>query len=252
MSCQLVTIAPLVLLSVVDHYKRLSTPRVVGVLLGCVEEGRVGVTNSFAIPFEETDEGFFLDTSYLQNMFDLYYKVNCKEKIVGWYHSGPRLHSHDLEISRAMARYCSTPILAVVNVQMEINDIPCQVYKLGLDGEHGHVNVQIGADETEEVGIEHLLRDIKEGTGCSIRDKVAVITDSLKMYRDSLDTMIQYLEEIESGKKGNAKILRLYQEIFNSIPRNEDEIKMNGIYAAELGNALIAMNDLERNKLERN
>jgi 26S proteasome regulatory subunit N8 len=46
-----VTIHPLVLLSVVDHYNRVAKDtkkRVVGILLGSVSKGEVDVTNSFA------------------------------------------------------------------------------------------------------------------------------------------------------------------------------------------------------------
>jgi 26S proteasome regulatory subunit N8 len=46
-----VTVHPLVLLSVVDHYNRVAKDtkkRVVGVLLGSVNKGEVDVTNSFA------------------------------------------------------------------------------------------------------------------------------------------------------------------------------------------------------------
>jgi JAB1/Mov34/MPN/PAD-1 ubiquitin protease len=46
-----VTVHPLVLLSVVDHYNRVAKDtkkRVVGVLLGSISKGEVDVTNSFA------------------------------------------------------------------------------------------------------------------------------------------------------------------------------------------------------------
>lgn len=251
MAGQKVTIAPLVLLSVVDHYKRLSTPRVVGVLLGTSDRRSVNVTNSFAVPFEESGREFFLDTSYLQNMFDLYYKVNCKEKIVGWYHSGPKLHSIDLDIARAMTEYCRTPILSVINVHLGTDDIPCQAFKLDRDGELSHMNVQIGADETEEVGVEHLLRDIKEGTGCSIKDRVGGIVNSLRMYRECLSTIVEYIGGVQGGARPNKKIMGLLQEILDSVPKYARDVNMNQVYVAELANALVAMNDLKKNRREK-
>ena len=54
-----VTVHPLVLLSASDHYHRVARgtrKRVVGVLLGTVIRGRVDVTNSFAVPFEEDNK----------------------------------------------------------------------------------------------------------------------------------------------------------------------------------------------------
>lgn len=51
-----VTMHPLVLLSVADHYHRVARgtrKRVVGVLLGSVHKGKIDCTNTFAVPFEE-------------------------------------------------------------------------------------------------------------------------------------------------------------------------------------------------------
>ena len=79
-----VNVHPLVLLSVVDHYKRSCPPvgkRVVGVLLGYWTGNAVNVSNSYAVPFEEneTDSNvWFLDHNYHENMSELYKKVNGK------------------------------------------------------------------------------------------------------------------------------------------------------------------------------
>lgn len=58
-----VVVHPLVLLSVTDHYYRVARDtqnrRVVGVLLGETYKGRVDVTNSFAVPFEEVGGSLF-------------------------------------------------------------------------------------------------------------------------------------------------------------------------------------------------
>lgn len=54
-----VTVSPLVLLSVVDHYNRVakdSKKRVVGVVLGDNSSDTIRVTNSYAIPFEEDEK----------------------------------------------------------------------------------------------------------------------------------------------------------------------------------------------------
>ncbi|ELA42447.1 uncharacterized protein VICG_00546 [Vittaforma corneae ATCC 50505] len=245
-----VTIAPLVLLSVVDHYRRVPASRVVGVLLGSANGSVINITNSFAIPFEEKENSFFFDSSYLQNMFELFYKVNCAEKIVGWYHSGPKMHKNDLDISKAFRKYCENPVLAIVDVQMKASDIPVQIFQLRFCKQLDHLNVQIGADETEEVGVEHLLRDIKEGTGCSLKDRVEEIKDSLKMYKSSLDQIIQYFDQIEQGLKPDYKILEVFQEIINAIPKIVQHMDMSKIYSLELLNTFISMNDLHRNRLE--
>lgn len=73
---------PLVLLSVVDHYHRVAKDtkrRVVGVLLGEVSRGVLDVTNCFAVPFEEDEQDpsvWFMDHSYLENMYAMFKKIN--------------------------------------------------------------------------------------------------------------------------------------------------------------------------------
>lgn len=77
-----VVVHPLVLLSVVDHYNRVAKDtkrRVVGIVLGESSKGRVDATNCYAVPFEEDDKDpsiWFLDHSYLENMFRMFKKVN--------------------------------------------------------------------------------------------------------------------------------------------------------------------------------
>lgn len=66
-----VVVHPLVLLSVVDHYNRVAkntNKRVVGIILGEISKGRVDVTNSYAVPFEEDAKSpsiWFLNLSCL-------------------------------------------------------------------------------------------------------------------------------------------------------------------------------------------
>lgn len=93
---QTVVIHPLVLLSTVDHYNRVAKNakgrRVVGVLLGEKDRrGRVDVTNSFGVPFEEDKRDpnvWFVDHNYVEEMANMFRKVSGKEKIVGFYSTG--------------------------------------------------------------------------------------------------------------------------------------------------------------------
>ena len=244
---RLVEITPMVLLSAVDHYKRLSYPRVLGILLGKVTEKKVTVTNSFAVPFEENEDGYFLDTSYLSNMFDLFHKVNNKEQIVGFYHTGPKLHKTDLEISKTINLFCENPILTIINVHLQTEDIPVQAFVLNHKQEFSNLNVKIGADENEEVGVEHLLRDIKETSGSTLKDRLNVVRNSVSMYEEALSNIINYLE---NGNK-NPTILKMLQEVCNDIPRLSDSSKLEDIYNSELVNTIVSFNDLIRNKIDQ-
>ena len=129
-----VTVAPLVLLSVVDHYNRIAKDtkkRVLGVLLGDNNGKSIRVANSFAIPFEEDEKNasvWFLDHNYVETMGDMFKKVNAKEKLIGWYHSGPKLRASDLQINELFKKYTPNPLLLVVDVHPKPVGIPTDAY----------------------------------------------------------------------------------------------------------------------------
>ncbi|KTG47757.1 hypothetical protein cypCar_00015841 [Cyprinus carpio] len=169
-----VVVHPLVLLSVVDHFNRIgkvgSQKRVVGVLLGSWHKKVLDVSNSFAVPFDEDDKDdsvWFLDHDYLENMYGMFKKVNARERIVGWYHTGPKLHKNDIAINELMKQYCTNSVLVIIDVKPKDLGLPTEAY-ISVEEVHDdgtptsktfeHVTSEIGAEEAEEVGVEHLLR----------------------------------------------------------------------------------------------
>ena len=172
-----VIVHPIVLLSVVDHYNRMAKgtkKRVVGCLLGEYSRGKLDITNIFGIPFDEDQNNpdiWFLDHVYHETMFHMFKKVNVAEKIVGWYTSGPKLRVNDIQINDIFKNYIEDPVLVVVDVNMTQRiGIPTQAYaaiqQVNENGElenvFKHITCSIGAHEVESVGVEHLIRDIKD------------------------------------------------------------------------------------------
>ncbi len=132
----MVTVHPTVLLSVVDHYNRLAREtkkRVVGVLLGEYGDfGVLDVTNCYAVPFDEDlndPSVWFFDHIYHETMYNMMHKINSKERIVGWYSSGPKIKKADIEINEILRRYNQNPIFIVIRVQeAEMLGIPTEAY----------------------------------------------------------------------------------------------------------------------------
>jgi 26S proteasome regulatory subunit N8 len=52
----------------------------------------------------------------------------AKEKMIGWYHSGPKLKSSDLEINELFKKYTPNPVLVIINVQPSDLGIPTDAY----------------------------------------------------------------------------------------------------------------------------
>lgn len=292
-----VTIAPLVLLSVLDHYKRTETPegkRVVGVILGDATTGTIHVTNSFALPFEEDDKNsdvWFLDQNYIENMNEMCKKINAKEKLIGWYHSGPKLRAADLKINELFKKYTvnnKSPLLLIVDVQQTGVGLPTDAYmavdQVKDDGTSTaktflHLPCSIEAEEAEEIGVEHLLRDVRDQAAGGLSIRLTNQLKSLKGLQKKLNNITEYLNKVINKELPvNHVILGKLQDVFNLLPNlgqpNEDEmdlkkadlasssnnlqkaltVKTNDelmiVYISNLVRAIIAFDDLIENKIQ--
>ena len=109
--------------------------RVVGILLGSwSSKGVLDISNSFALPFDEDEKDrdvWFLDHEYLEHMYHMFKKVNAKERIVGWYHTGPKLHQNDILINDLVKRYCSSAgaVLVIIDAKPRNIGLPTEAYR---------------------------------------------------------------------------------------------------------------------------
>uniref|UniRef100_A0A8C0MYY4 Proteasome 26S subunit, non-ATPase 7 n=1 Tax=Canis lupus familiaris TaxID=9615 RepID=A0A8C0MYY4_CANLF len=324
LAVQKVVVHPLVLLSVVDHFNRIgkvgNQKRVVGVLLGSWQKKVLDVSNSFAVPFDEDDKDdsvWFLDHDYLENMYGMFKKVNARERIVGWYHTGPKLHKNDIAINELMKRYCPNSVLVIIDVKPKDLGLPTEAYIsveevhdlrqkfsnrvsqscLEPDGkthlcdltpeysalqhpvpavcfgsrheEDGtptsktfeHVTSEIGAEEAEEVGVEHLLRDIKDTTVGTLSQRITNQVHGLKGLNSKLLDIRSYLEKVATGKLPiNHQIIYQLQDVFNLLPdvslqefvkafylKTNDQMVV--VYLASLIRSVVALHNLINNKI---
>lgn len=274
---QSVAIHPLVLLSVVDHYNRSckgTKKRAVGVLLGHVSKNnKVDCTNSFAVPFEEDERDpsvWFLDHNYLEDMMDMFRKVNAREKVVGWYSSGPKICAGDLDANELIRNYCRDPVLVIVDVKPKDLGLPTEAYlsieEPQKDGAvvrtFEHLPSEINAADAEEVGVGHLLRDVQDASVSSLTTEVTAKIAALRSLLSRLTELRDYMQNVADGKLPvNNEIMYKMQEIFNLLPSlNLAELvkafctKTNDImlvlYVSSLIRSVIALHDLVDNKLE--
>ena len=75
-----VVIHPVVLFNVVDNYERRedNNKRVIGTLLGRYDKGTVIISESFAVPHQETEEEVSMDMEYASRIGELQKKVRSK------------------------------------------------------------------------------------------------------------------------------------------------------------------------------
>jgi len=271
-----VIVHPLVLLSVTDHHARMAarspSKRVVGVLLGQDNGKTVNVANSFAIPFEEDEKDpktWFLDHNYIEGMWGMFQKVNARERMIGWYHTGPKLRASDQEINDLMKRFIARPVMVIVDVRQQSVSIPTDAYfaveEIKDDGTETrktflHVPSAIEAEEAEEIGVEHLLRDIKHATTNTLSTRVSNQLSSLRGLQSRLLEVRDYLRQVESGTVPmNHQIVYHLQDALNLLPDLDDPLMTRSftsntndqllvVYLSSLVRAVIALHALVDNK----
>ncbi|KZT60705.1 Mov34-domain-containing protein [Calocera cornea HHB12733] len=91
-----VTVHPIALFSILDHYLRRDEKqdRVIGTLLGSRQDGEVEVKSAFAVLHAETAERVAVDMDYHRTMLELHQRINPREVIVGWYSTGGNLNNN--------------------------------------------------------------------------------------------------------------------------------------------------------------
>lgn len=273
--CQSCVVHPIVLLSVVDHYNRVAKDtkkRVVGMLLGSVSKGVVDVTNCYAVPFEEDERDlkiWYLDHSFHEQMFAMFKKVNASERLVGWYSTGPKIKPGDLQIDALVRRYTPNPVMVIVDVKPKDLGIPTEAYHAVEEICEGqqqqwtfkHVPSEIGALESEEVGVEHLLRDVKDTTISTLANRVTEKLGALKGLAARLSEVDGYLQNVLSGRiPVNHQVIYQLQDIFNLLPNlNVEELvkafavktndMMLAIYLSSVIRTVVALHNLVDNRL---
>ncbi|KAG8934226.1 proteasome regulatory particle subunit [Tulasnella sp. 417] len=271
-----VAVHPLVLLSVADHHARSaarsSNKRVVGILLGQDNGKTVNVANSFAVPFEEDDKDpktWFLDHDYIEGMWGMFKKVNARERPVGWYHTGPKMRASDQEINELFKKFIPRPVMVIVDVREDTVGIPTDAYfaveEIKDDGTETqktflHVPSTIEAEEAEEIGVEHLLRDIKHSTTTTLSTRVQEQLSSLRGLQSRILEIRDYLRSVANGDLPiNHQIIYHVQDALNLLPDLDDPAKTKAftvnnndqllvVYLSSLLRAVIALHALVDNK----
>lgn len=257
--------------------------------MGTVTKGKVDALNSFAVPFEEDSKNpaiFYLDHNFLENMLAMFRKVNAKERVVGFYSTGPQIRPNDLRIHSLLKRFVPSgtttpPVFVIIDVRPVRQSIPTTAYKVVEEVDatsatagpaknaevrqsFAHVPSLIGALEAEEVGVEHLLRDINDPTVSTVASLIKAKLAGLLALTEKLVEMKDYLEAVVEGRmKANQDIVANMQTILNLLPNlNVDElvramlVKTNDmhmvIYLSALIRSVIALHNLVNNKIKYN
>ena len=210
-------------------------------------------------------------------MLAMFRKVSAKERVVGFYSTGPQIRQNDLRIYDIVKRFLppktiTPPVFCIIDIRPDRQSLPTTAYKVveevsTKDGRRqvklsfAHVPSVMGAMEAEEVGVEHLLRDINDPTVSTVASLIKGKIAGLATLTEKLVECKDYLEACVRGEqKVNPEIVANLQTILNLLPNlNTEEmvrsilIKTNdmhlAIYLSALIRSVIALHDLINNRI---
>jgi len=125
-----------------------------------------------------------------------------------------------------------------------------------------HLASEVGAYEAEEVGVEHLLRDVNDPSVSSLGFEARHKLQALKGLHDRLRYMATYLEDVLADRlPANNQILYNMQTVMNLLPNLNVEALVKSmltktndmhlvIYLSALIRSVIALHDLVNNKIK--
>ena len=200
----------------------------------------------------------------------MFRKVNARERVVGWYSSGPKIKGNDIEINELFRKYTPQPVFCVIQAKSTELGLPTKSYvsveKVNADGtasmSFAHIESSIGAVEAEEVGVEHLLRDIHDTSVSTLTTQVREKITSLKSLQLKLGEIERYLDLVATREiPANNALLDNVQEVFNLLPNLSSQemveafaVKTNdsmlALYLASLIRSVVALHGLINNRIE--
>lgn len=225
---------PLVLCTIVDAYERRSIDqhRVIGSLLGTIDNGVIEITNCFCVPHNESRLEVAVELDFAAVMFELHNKVSPNDVIVGWWSTGHHILDHSLLIHEYYKRVVANPIHLTVDTSLVKGKIDYRCYtsiNIGLPDKtpstmFARFPVELTADPEELVGVHKLQQCIQ-----SSNRQVEYASDLHVIYEatKSMDTFLTFLKDyikdvVDLKIDVDPKIGRAMMRMLNKVPKMKE------------------------------
>lgn len=240
-----VTIHPVALFSILDHYLRRTDKqdRVLGTLLGTRTDSGVEVRSSFAVLHSETSEQVAVDMDYHRTMYDLHHKVNSKEVIVGWYSTGSNLNTFSALIQNFYSQETAPHQAIHVALNTGIDDgepagikayfsSPVGVFPRPENCVFVPVPVDLRFHDAERSGLDLLTSTAASPSSTSNQPlaDLEILEQSIQNVSGMLDRVLAYVRSVLAGEtKGDAALGRY---LMDTLGASTDDLEKGGFNAS--------------------
>ncbi|KAK0243153.1 JAB1/Mov34/MPN/PAD-1 ubiquitin protease-domain-containing protein [Armillaria nabsnona] len=240
-----VTIHPVALFSILDHYLRRTDKqdRVLGTLLGTRTDSGVEVRSSFAVLHSETSEQVAVDMDYHRTMYDLHHKVNSKEVIVGWYSTGSNLNTFSALIQNFYSQETAPHQAIHVALNTGIDDgepagikayfsSPVGVFPRPENCVFVPVPVELRFHDAERSGLDLLTSTAASSSSTSNQPlaDLEILEQSIQNVSGMLDRVLAYVRSVLAGETKGDPALGRY--LMDTLGASTDDLEKGGFNAS--------------------
>lgn len=252
---------PVVVLSILDHYKRrtLNSSRVVGTLLGERKGDTIYIKNSFPVPHDEQHDQVAVDMEYHRTMLSLYQRVHSKQFVVGWYSTGDNISYlssliHGVyrnEVHQSSHTTTLQPVHILVDVSLNTTTMPINAYtsqnisyqQRDICSVFESVSYELHAYESERIGVDALINGVPVSDELDAPATMLGDIDNLQhaMIRllDALEICSAYVDRVCSGDE--TANIELGEQISNALQQipNIDTLTFQNMFTTHLQDLLM-------------
>lgn len=252
-----ITVHPLVIVNISDHYTRQAarsaTPnaaRAVGLLLGQVNGRVVEITNSFDLAFGVKGDSVVFDDGHvdiLQQKRGLYQTTFPELDVVGWYTTGRTVTATELATvhEKLVKPLCEAPLILLLDPLPPADERKLPVWivetrKSDSGVTHEKVPFDIESEEAERVGIDAAMKvDENAGANAGLGPQARRLLDAVEALNTRIRVVVAYLTAVEEGKvEPDYELIRRISDVINQLPR-DDNPRLAQIVDADKRDALL-------------
>ncbi|KAL4087884.1 hypothetical protein PRIC1_012315 [Phytophthora ramorum] len=212
-----VKLHPVVVLQALDRSLRRAEgqERVIGTLLGRVENGVAEISGSFAVPHLEKGDEVAVGRDFHAHMYELHQRVNEGDVVVGWYAAGAgRLDDHSALIQQF---YSSLDVSAFVSTPLEVVDT-------ALVHQFKQIPVTQKLSEPEAIALNAMTPKNGEAKAVELPKELQALEETMQQLYECIDGAGSFVGDVVAGKQtADHKLGREIADALAAIPMLREE-----------------------------
>jgi translation initiation factor 3 subunit F len=235
-----IKIEPVILFSILDSYMRREkeSERIVGTLMGSIEDGIVSINNCFVVPHTEQLGSIKLGTDVHKSRKDLHCEINTSDHVVGWFSTAYKtdkesMHCNGLVTDFYFKEMDSPPILLVVDPTFQSNELGVRCYVANniqltervLQQQFKPMNHVIHTHQPERLLFDRMAQRSEDEAFMPLSD-LDTLEKSLESQIALLDRIGKHINLVTKGEvEGDFSLARMIDSTLSLIPDQTSEFE---------------------------